>query len=189
MQQIDQAKPSSPSTQSANSTNKRSLRTAIVAALVIVLGFGLAGCWNGQDAGTQQVGPSGDGANADIGQIMIRNAVWVRSKSNPKNLTLSATFANNIDKSDELTSVSTDPKSTVTMKGGPVELGAIGEAGAEPSRVSVGFQSDQYINAENIDVIQSGYVATTFTFKNAGSGVVSILVVPEEGDYANIQSK
>lgn len=141
------------------------------------------------NAGTQQVGPSGDGANGDLGDgtLQIRNAVWVQDKSNPKNLTLSGAFNNVSHTTDTLTEVTTDPKGAVTITGGSIEIPGVTDS--TDQSVRVGFNADKFITATGVEVVQSGYVATTFKFKNAGSETLSILVVPQAGDYADVKSK
>ena len=167
----------------------RSLKALLLGLVAATLALSLAGCFNGQNAGTQQVGPSGDGVNADLGDgtLQIRNAVWVQDKNNTKNLTLSGAFNNVSSNPDTLTGVTTNPKGQVTITGGSIEVPGVVD-GTDNS-VRVGYNANKYIDANGVEVVQSGYVATTFTFKNAGSETLSILVVPPTGDYANVKSK
>lgn len=175
---------SNPGNKKANGT--KLLLLGLTAAAV---SLSLTGCFNGMNAGTQQVGASGDGVNGTIGDgtIQLRNMVWVRDKTNPKNLTLSGAFNNISNKADTLTEVTTNPPSTVTITGGSITIDGVTDA--TDQSVRVGYNADKYIDANNINVAPSAYVATTFKFKNAGTDTLSILVVAPEGDYANVKSK
>ncbi|MFZ1362654.1 MAG: hypothetical protein WAS05_06955 [Candidatus Nanopelagicales bacterium] len=174
----------------AQAGGRRTLKALLLGLVATALTLSLAGCFNGMNAGTQQVGASGDGVNADIGSdatLQVRNMVWVRDKNNPKNLTLSGAF-NNVSKNTEtLTEVVTNPKGAVTITGGKLEIPGVSDGTG--SSVRVGYNADKYIDVNGVDVVESGYVATTFKFTNAGSETLSILVVPPTGDYADVKSK
>lgn len=182
--------PSATTGSTANRGGRRTLKALLLGLVAAALSLSLAGCFNGMNAGTQQVGASGDGVNATIGNddtLQVRNMVWVQDKSNPKNLTLSGAFNNISNQADTLIEVTTNPKGSVTITGGKLEIPGV-TAGTGNS-VRVGYNADKYVDANGVDVVQSGYVATTFKFKNAGSDTLSILVVPPTGDYASVKSK
>lgn len=147
-----------------------------VASLALV-----AGCSNGFDAMTSTQRPSGDGLSTQVGSIQIRSAVWVRSSTEPANMTLSVTFVNTGNNVDELTEVSTDPKSfAVGITGNKLTLKPFVEARA-------GFNSDLFINAYGLNVPPSGWTETTFRFRDAGTVKGSVLTVPSEGNFAGIE--
>lgn len=163
--------------------NLRLNRTRVIAAAaaVAVLPVALTGCWNGFGAQTAVQPPSGDGLNTQVGMIQIRNVVWVRSKDNPTVLTLSATFVNTGKTADALTAVTTNPASgAVGLTNGSIELEPISET-------RTAFNSDEYVNAIGVtQVPPSGYLQTTFIFKEAGKVTGSVMTVPSEGIYEDI---
>lgn len=164
---------------------KRRVTAAIATAALVPL---LAGCYNGFNAGTQQVKSSGDGANAQIGEIGIRAANWVRSLKNPTTMTLVASFINGGDTPDALQSVTTDPKALVVgITGNKVEIGKALDGLQSVSETRVGYNSDRYVNAYGLLAPDSSYVATTFSFANAGAVTVPVLTVPAAGIYADVQ--
>lgn len=174
----------------AQSHSRRTLKALLLGLVAAALALSLAGCFNGMNAGTQEVGASGDGVNAELGPdatLQIRNMVWVRDKNNPNNLTLSGSFNNISRDADTLTQVTTDPQGSVTITGGKLEIPGV--TAGTGNAVHVGYNADKYIDANGVDVVQSGYVATTFKFTNAGSETLSILVVPPTGDYADVKSQ
>lgn len=157
---------------------KRRSAAAIAALTVLPL---LAGCYNGFDAGTQQVGTGGDTAQGQVGNIKIQGANWVRSLQDVRTLTLVATFANTAQAPDVLTGVATDPTAEgLSITGSSVILTGMNE-------VRTGFSSNHYVNAYGLDTPPSSFVATTFTFKNAGTVTIPILTVPPVGIFAGIE--
>ena len=156
---------------------RRIIAAAAVAATLPVL---LGGCFNGFDAQTSIQQPSGDGLNTAVGNMMIRNAVWVRSKDKDTTLTLSATLVNVGKTEDTLLAVTTVPKAFVVgLTGAKIKIDPISE-------VRTAYNSDKYVNAFGMNVPQSGWVETTFRFEKAGSITGSVLVVPPTGIYAGI---
>lgn len=154
--------------------------TAVVAGIALVPM--LSGCWNGFDAGTSVLPPSGDGLNTQVGAIMIRSAVWVRSAQDPATVTLSSTLVNTSkDVPDQLIGVETNPNSfAIGITNAAITL-------APTSLTRTGYNATNYVNAfgtNNVPV--SGYIQTTFIFKVAGRVSGSILTVPPEGIYAGI---
>jgi hypothetical protein len=147
-----------------------------VASLALV-----AGCSNGFDAMTSTQRPSGDGLSTQVGSIQIRSAIWVRSSTEPANMTLSVTFVNTGMNDDTLTGVSTDPKAfAVGITGNELLLKPFVETRA-------GFNSDLFINAYGLNVAPSGWTETTFRFRDAGTVKGSVLTVPSEGSFAGIE--
>ncbi len=141
----------------------------------------IAGCSNGFDAMTSTQRPSGDGLSTQVGPIQIRSAVWVRSSTEPANMTLSVTFVNTGNNEDVLTGVTTNPKAfAVGITGGSLTLEPFIETRA-------GFNSDEYINAYGLNVPPSGWAETTFTFRDAGVVKGSILTVPSEGNFEGVE--
>jgi hypothetical protein len=154
---------------------------------VTALGVGIAslaliaGCSNGFDAMTSTQQPSGDGLSTQVGSIQIRSAIWVRSSTEPSNMTLSVTFVNAGNDGDTLTAVSTDPKAfAVGITGNELVLKPFVETRA-------GFNSELYINAYGLNVTPSGWTETTFKFRDAGTVKGSVLTVPAEGNFEGIE--
>lgn len=160
--------------------NRIKCRGAAAIAALTLLPL-LAGCYNGFDAGTQEVGTGGDTAQGQVGNIKVQGANWVRSLKDVRILTLVATFVNTAQAPDVLTGVSTDPTPAgLNITGSSLNLAGMNE-------VRTGFNSNLYINAYGLDTPPSSFVATTFTFKNAGVVTIPILTVPAVGIYAGIE--
>mgnify|MGYP006374186635 FL=1 len=153
-------------------------RTAVLAASIAAVPL-LAGCFNGFAAQTSVQPPSGDGLSTQVGDIQVRSAVGVRSPLNPTDFTLSATFVNDGQTPDALTSVTTDTKGTVEITGGTIPLTKIAET-------RTGYNTTYYVNLSGALIAPSNYVSTTFTFARAGAVTGSVLVVPAEGIYQGI---
>lgn len=140
----------------------------------------IAGCSNGFDAMTSTQQPSGDGLSTQVGSIQIRSAIWIRSSTEPANMTLSVTFVNAGNDDDALTAVSTDPKAfAVGITGNELLLKPFVETRA-------GFNSELFINSYGLNVAPSGWTETTFKFRNAGTVKGSVLTVPAEGNFEGI---
>ncbi|MGV1036835.1 MAG: hypothetical protein ACOYD0_07375 [Candidatus Nanopelagicales bacterium] len=160
--------------------NRMNRRVTVVVAAAATVPL-LAGCYNGFNAQTDTQGPSGDGTSAEVGNLQIRSATWVRSAKDLRTMTMSASFVNPSKEADVLESVTTDPKAFVIgITGGTIEL-------KPTSKVRVGFNSDVYVNGYGVDAVPSGYVSTTFTFKNAGAVTIPLLTVAPIGIYAGIE--
>lgn len=163
---------------------QKSRRTRLTAATVVAgvaLVPMLSGCWNGFNAGTSMLPPSGDGLNTEVGNILIRSAVWVQSAQDGRTFTLSANFVNTGTDADQLTGVETSPNSfAIGITNAAITLPPI-------STTNTGYNATNYVNAfgtNNVPV--SGYIQTTFIFKTAGRVTGSIMTVPPEGIYAGI---
>lgn len=159
-----------------NRINRRGVVVIAAVASSVPL---LAGCYNGFDAQTNIQPPSGDGTSAQIGDVMIRSAAWVRSETDPRTLTLSSNFVNAGLEPDQLVSVVTEPIGKVALTGS-MEMKPLSE-------IRTGYNSDKYIDATETLVGPSSYVSTTFNFKRAGSITLSILTVPPTGYFAGIR--
>ena len=160
--------------------NRMNRRVTVVVAAAATVPL-LAGCFNGLNAQTDTQGPSGDGTSAEVGNLQIRSATWVRSAKDPRTMTMAATFVNPSREADVLESVTTDPKAFVIgITGGKIDL-------RPASDVRVGFNSDVYVNGYGVDAVPSGYVSTTFTFKNAGAVTIPLLTVAPIGIYGGIE--
>ena len=163
------------------STRRTRLTAAAVVAGIALVPM-LSGCWSGFDAGTSVLPPSGNGLNTQIGAILIRSAVWVRSAQDPATVTLSSTLVNTSkDVPDQLIGVETNPNAfAMGITNAAINL-------PPTSETRTGYNATNYVNAfgtNNVPV--SGYIQTTFIFKVAGRVTGSILTVPPEGFYAGI---
>jgi len=165
-----------------NGTKKRGSIRRLAALGVSVASLALvAGCSNGFDAMTSTQRPSGDGLNVQVGSIQIRGAIWVRSSTEPANMTMTVSFVNTGNNDDELIEVSTDPKAfAIGITGNKLLLKPFVETRA-------GFNSDLFINAYGLNVAQSGWTETTFRFRDAGAIKGSVLTVSSEGNFAGIE--
>ena len=151
---------------------------AAAAALVVLAVPTLTACFNGPAATTtvQATKVSGNGAKANVGALHVDGAVVVVEDAAP-NATVTMRIAN-MGADDTLVGA--------TVNGAPAYItnGAI--AIPANNAVSIGYQSDVWVNAYGLDVPMSSYVPVTLTFEKAGPVDLSLLTVPRAGYYADV---
>ncbi|MEZ5115970.1 MAG: hypothetical protein R2737_06860 [Candidatus Nanopelagicales bacterium] len=156
-------------------------RTAAV-ALALALVPSLSGCFNGFEATTtvQNTMNTGNGVQAQVGDIKIENATLVLGPEGSTSATLVMRLVNAGDTEDELVEVDiADNQAYIT--GGTVKVAP----GA-----SVGFGSEggqAWVNAYDTELAVSTYVPVSIVMANAGIADISVLVVPATGYYEGIR--
>lgn len=150
-------------------------------AAVLALTATLSGCWSGFNAQTsdQATQAVGNGANAEVGAVLVRGATWVRSLENLSNATLVATFVTTDGEPDALVKVDVEPPTTTGITGGSLTIPARGSA-------RTGYLSPNFVNVFGLEAWPSAFVPTTFTFEKAGPVSVDVLAVPAAGQYADV---
>lgn len=164
----------------------RRLAVLIVAAATLPL---LAGCFNGPRATTsvQATQPTGNGANAMVGDLRVENATLVRGDSGTTG-TLIMTIVNVAGPDDALEFVEIGGQQA-TLSDGSTSLTGV----AIPAGQSVAFGYGQegsppslWANTYSLDAAASGYVDVTLLFRDAGSVSLEVLTVPPVGYYEGI---
>ncbi|MEI7630650.1 MAG: hypothetical protein WCJ73_05850 [Actinomycetes bacterium] len=159
----------------------RTTRPALVlATIAIALSGTLSGCYSGFKANTneQSLTNSGDGTQAQIGQIRIENATLVLGPDGSSTATLLTTLVNQGDTADSLIGLEINKMPVyVTPGGGELAAGAA---------VSFGFNSSVWINSYEFTAPVSTYVPVKIQFRDAGIVTMSVLTVPPAGIYQGI---
>lgn len=162
-------------------------RTHLAAALLLSsAAVALTGCFNGQAATTttQATMNTGNGVQAQKGDIRIENATLVLSDDATNSATLLVRFVNEGIEPDALT--------FAAINGQPAEIIVPETAGDDATvllpgaSVSYGWDSDLRIDAGVLDAPVSSYVPVDLGFANAGLASMSVLVVPQSGYYEDV---
>jgi len=155
------------------------LRTAGAAVLIAVLAATLNGCYSGFGATTtmQSQMNSGNGMQARVGAIRVENATIVQAPEGATGATLLMTLFNDGPRADELTKVLID--NAAATPSAPITIDAGGS-------VAFAFNSQQWLNACDLQAPAGTYVPVTLAFRDAGVVQESLLVVPNSGYYAGI---
>ena len=159
----------------------RATRPALaIATIAVALTATLSGCYSGFGANTneQSLMNSGNGTQAQIGEIRIENATLVLGPKGSGTATLLTTMVNQGSAPDSLVGLEIGTKPVyVTPGGGELTAGAA---------VSFGFNSAVWINSYEITAPASNYVPVKIQFKDAGIVLLNVLTVPPTGIYAGI---
>lgn len=159
----------------------RTRKAFAAAAASAVLLLTLTGCWNGQGATTadQASMNTGNGTVAKMGSTRIENATIVLGPEGSKTATVVMRLLNSGD-GDALLSVR-DVKAgqAAFITNEKIDIPSGGS-------VSVGFQSEVYVNLYDFEVDPSGYTNLEFRLEKNGISTLSILSVPAVGYYEGI---
>lgn len=150
----------------------------ILTALVAVGALALTGCFSGPRATTsvQATQPTGNGAQAQVGQMRIENATVVTGA--PGTATLLTRIVNQGTESDVLLGVQIEGVPAY-ITGGSVEM-------LPGASVSFGYNSDLWINDYSFDAEPSSFVEVAVQFEKAGIATLQALTVPPAGFYEGI---
>jgi len=151
-----------------------------LATIAVALTATLSGCYSGFRANTyeQSLMNSGNGTQAQIGEIRIENATLVLGPDAAGTATLATTLVNQGDAPDSLIGLEIDNK-PVYVTPGAGELGA-------GAAVSFGYNSSNWINSYEFTAPVSTYVPVKIQFRDAGIVLLSVLTVPPTGIYAGL---
>ena len=158
---------------------KRS-HAAAAAALLLLATPALTGCFSGKEATTnaQATMNSGNGVQAQAGEIHIENATLVLGPDGSKAVTLTTRLVNAGPTPDKLVYASI-AGTQAYITGDTVDL----PPGAS---ISFGFDSEHWINGYAFDKPVSTYVPVQLGFQEAGLVNMSLLTVPPVGYYEGI---
>ena len=156
----------------------RRRHVALAAAALSLVGLGLTGCYNGQEATTnvQATQPSGNGNVLKAGQIVVDNATAVQDEAG--NATVLMRITNQGDKADTLiAAVLANVPATITPNS--IDIGP-GQS------ISFAWESTNYVSVDGLNAPMSSYVQFGLQFLNAGITSTNIMIVPPVGMYAGI---
>lgn len=159
----------------------RATRPALaLATIAVALTATLSGCYSGFRSNTneQSLMNSGNGTQAQIGEIRIENATLVLGPEASGTATLAATIVNQGQAPDSIIGLEIDNKPAYVTPGA-------GELGAGAA-VSFGYNSSYWINSYEFTAPVSTYVPVKIQFQGAGIVQLSVLTVPPTGINAGI---
>ncbi len=167
-------------------------RSHLAAALLLPAAvLSLSGCFNGQGATTttQATMNSGNGVQAQQGDIRIENATVVLT-SEPGTATLVVRLVNVGPEADALTYATIDGKQARIIVADDSMDVSSGMEIASGASVGFGYESDAYISVlEGFDAPVSTYVPLELGFADAGLARMSVLTVPAVGYYEGIEAR
>lgn len=158
----------------------RTRRQALAATLAVVaLVPLLGGCFNGFNAQTtlQSRMNTGNGTQAQIGDVRVENATLVRGPEGSRTATLVVTFVG---------SGYGDTIQAIEIGGKPAFITGQTIPVSPMTSVSFGWNSTLWINSYDFEAAASSYVPVRFTLERSGIRDVSVLTVAPEGMYAGI---
>lgn len=154
--------------------------SALLATGLLLASPVLTGCFSGKAATTtvQSTMNSGNGTDANVGDLAIENATIVLGPEGSGSATLIGSVFNNGAQDDMLVDV--------TINGTPAVVTPGAEKIPAGSNATYGYDSMKFINSYTFDAEPSAYVPVTLQFANAGVVEMSVLSVPATGIYEGI---
>lgn len=155
------------------------VRRVGLAAAMLALTPLLGGCWSGLRAATVAEAAPAEGSTT-IGAIKISRAVIVATDPTNASQTLSATITNTGTSDDVLSQlVVADGKPTTSLPSAGIGI----PAGAS---VTISWASGPVIGIYGLTAAPSSFVQLTFVFRDAGTGSVQALLVPNSGQWSGV---
>jgi copper(I)-binding protein len=153
------------------------LRSRFTLAAVALVVPALAGCSTNFSAPTDQVYTPAAGVNDRSGEVYVLNALVVSPADGTG--TVIATLVNNDavhpDKLVKVTVDGTDARIDTAAGGADIAAGGHNNLGASGA-----------VTASAPSIVAGTFVDVTFTFQRAEAITVEALVVPHEGDFADV---
>lgn len=155
--------------------------TALATSGLLASTLVLTGCYNGTGAITNlQSGQlTGNGVQAQVGNIRAENLTIVAGPEGSASATLITVIVNGDPEADTLLGATIDGVPAY-VTGDVIKL-------LPGQSIGFGFDSDKWINSYQFDAAMSTYVPVTLQFERAGIAEVDVLVVPAEGFYEGIE--
>lgn len=147
----------------------RSRATAALAVAVLSV-LPTAGCYQGFDDTVNTQGPSGNGTDFEVGDLLVQDTTMVVDPENPRAGNLIMTIVNDGETDDALVSAS-----LASGARGATE-GPVGVPAGQATKTAVAFLG--------VAEPAGSYTTVTLTFGKAGSSTAEVLVVPAVGYYA-----
>ena len=163
---------------------RRTRHVVAASALALALVSSLTGCASGFSAATGIQGASGNGANANLGDLQIRDITIVKVDGSPQG-TLIGTIVNRGTEDDALTGVTlVEPTGTATI-GGTAAVG-----GALPLKTitytRIGYNAEDHVDITGLEASPTQYVTVELSFQRAGTIRMDVMAVPPTGIYEGI---
>jgi hypothetical protein len=160
---------------------------AALAAVSLVTVAALSGCAAGFDAETINVDSPGEGVSGKVGDVKIRGALLADVEDEPGSGVLVMGVVNEGGETDALTEVRlvdgepADLGSSVSLP--PNQLVQFGTAEVAPGAT---YGGTYVLNAPTDTFSVGGFVPVSFTFREAGSVTLDLLILPPTDVYATV---
>lgn len=162
-------------------TTRRRAGLAIAALVLTPL---LGGCWSGNQAQTVKQASSTDGGFVQVGNIRVLHAVLVQTNPVTGTDTLSMTVANSGTSDDVLQQIVVGtPGSGASAS---TNLPAAGVTVPAGQAVSFSWGTGPVVGVYGLGLPVSNFVRITFVFRDAGTGGLQALTVPNDGYWAGV---
>jgi hypothetical protein len=152
----------------------RSRATAALAACVVAV-LPTAGCYQGFDETVNSQPPTGNGTALVVGDLKVQDTTIVASPTDSGRAALVLTVINEGETDDALTGVRVAGTSA-TIRTAPLAVRS-GQV------VQVGGESEHQIIVTGLGTPAGSYAEVEMTFRNAGSTVTDVAIVPAVGYY------
>jgi hypothetical protein len=163
---------------------RRTRLVVAASALTLALAPTLAGCASGFNAATGIQGASGNGANANLGDLQIRDITIVKVDGSPQG-TLIGTVVNRGSEDDALTAVKiVEPAGTATIGGTAAVGGALPLTTLSSTRI--GYNTEDHVDIAGLEASPTQYVTVELQFQRAGTVQMDVMAVPPTGIYEGI---
>ncbi len=151
-------------------------RAAVALAVTTLAVLPTAGCYQGFDNTVNSQGPTGNGTDFRVGDVLVQDTTLVASPTESGRAALIMTLINKGQEPDALASVSVAGTSA-TLRTAPIPVRP-GES------VKVGGDSPNQVVVAGLSVPAGSYADVTLTFRAAGTGEpAQVVVVPAVGYY------
>ena len=163
---------------------RRTRHVIAASVLTLALASTLTGCASGFNAATGIQVASGNGANANLGSLQIRDLTIVKVDGSPQG-TLIGTIVNRGTEDDALTAVTiVEPAATATIGGTTAVGGALPLTSISATRI--GYVADAHVDISGLEAAPTQYVTVELQFQKAGTIEMDVMAVPPTGIYEGI---
>jgi len=160
-------------------------KSTAAVVLAVAVSAGLTGCASGFQAFTTTQRPSGNGANANLGQLQIRDVTIVQGAEGSRTGTMLLTVVNRGTEDDALTAVNLlDPTGTTLVTGTDAVAGTLPLPAQSSTRV--GYNSETHVDITGLEASPSQYVQVQLVFRDAGRITLNVMAVLPQGIYEGI---
>ncbi len=151
-------------------------RAATVLAVCLVAVLPTAGCYQGFDNTVNSQGPTGNGTDFIVGDMLVQDATLVTDPAGTSGAaSLVVTLINEGDTPEALLEVTAEPAASSSQRT-PITV-------LPGQSVRVGGAAVDQVELTGLDVEPGSYATVTFSFERSGSETRAVVVVPAQGYY------
>lgn len=163
---------------------RRTRHVVAASVLAVAMVTSLSACSIGFYAATGVQGASGNGANANLGDLQIRDITIVKADGSPAG-TLIGTIVNRGVEDDALTAVR-----IIGTPGTPTIGGTAAVGGTLPVKaqnfIRIGYNAEDHVDFTGLEASPTQYLQVELQFQRAGTIRMDVMAVPPTGIYEGI---